>query len=67
MTQFKAYVIMTNYHSEGWKLSETVDDFQDAVRVREALMGFGNSEVVIFRPVEIVYREGDAEVLEATT
>lgn len=53
----KTYVVMTNYGVEGWKIAGETDDFQEAVKLREAALGYGEEDVVMFKPVKIKYTE----------
>jgi hypothetical protein len=52
------YVVMVNYGLEGWKPWGETNDFGEAVSLREEAMGSGSHEVIIMRPVRIIYKEG---------
>src|SRR6185295_19556895 len=56
------YWVMTNYGAyEGWKRAYCGESFDEAVKWRETQMGMGNSEVLIFKEVELVVTEADEE------
>lgn len=55
-TGLKAFVVMSNYGSEGWSVILQTDDFKEAVERRE--LGLCNgSPTVIFRPCALVVAE----------
>lgn len=52
------YVVMRNYHTEGWKIECSCADFNEAVLAREeTLAGMGGGEVVIFKRVALCVSE----------
>lgn len=57
----RSYVVFVNYGLEGWKIYDQADTLADAVRDREEAMGNGNREVVIFKPVRLIYQELESD------
>lgn len=47
----KKYLIFVNYYSDGWKIWSETDDFDEAIKIRDEIMGLGNPEVIIVKPV----------------
>ena len=53
----KTYVVMTDYHIEGWRIDIETDSFDDAIKARENSMSNGNRNVRVFKNVELIITE----------
>ena len=53
----KKYVVMVDYHTEGWSIQAETDDFDEAVKMREEAAITCCARAILFKVVETTVTE----------
>jgi len=58
MRDYKRYLILTFYGSEGWSISAETNEWEEAIKAREEARSLGGNEVIIVEHCPLVVLDG---------
>lgn len=58
MKEYKKYLILVNYKTDGWGIVEQCDDWNVAVRIRDIFLSYGNQEIIIVEYCPLIVLDG---------